>query len=116
MNNTKCNIKPNKDIETPNAIPYELRATKTEPMLCAPVNGGLYGGPQVNHPWMPINVIPTATNLTYNNLRSANPPPGATTQFIGTIRQGNNYIAMPEVKAYTDSHPVNCGPFNIHGL
>ena len=30
-----------------------------------------------------------------NNLRSANPPPGATEQYVGGDRLGNNYAPMP---------------------
>lgn len=114
--NSRCNIKDNEPIDKVNAIPFELRATKTEAMPCPPVNGGLYGGPQVNHAWMPIPVIPTATNMTQHNLRSAKPPPGATEQYIGNIRPGNNYLAKPGVKQYHNTHPFNCGPFNINGL
>jgi hypothetical protein len=48
-----------------------------------------------------------------NNLRSANPPPMATEQYPGTNRLGNNYIAMPGVYWYSDTHPVNKGPYTM---
>lgn len=75
-------------------------------------NGGLYGGKQSNKPWMPIPVTPTATNYIYNNLRSANPPPGAMEQYVGNIRLGNNYTAKPGVKWYVPKNP-NCGPYSM---
>ena len=47
------------------------------------------------------------------NLLSADPPPGATTQYPGTNRSDNNYIAMPGVYWYNDTHPVNKGPYSM---
>ena len=66
-------------------------------------NGGLYSGEQSNKPWASIPVTPTATNYINNNLKSANPPPGATKQYVGTNRFGNNYVPTPGVKWYNDS-------------
>jgi hypothetical protein len=63
-------------------------------------NGGLYGGPQSTSPWANIPVIPTDTNLIHYNLRSANPPPGATEQYVSTTRLGNNYSPMIGVYWY----------------
>ena len=63
-------------------------------------NGGLYGGPQSTGPWANIPVIPSDTNLIHFNLRSAHPPPGATEQYIGTDRLGNNYSPMIGVYWY----------------
>ena len=60
-----------------------------------------------------IPVIPTATNMIQNNLKSANPPPGATSQYPGTNRDKNNYIPMPGVYWYHDTHPMNVGPYSI---
>jgi len=57
-------------------------------------NGGIYGGPQSTGPWANIPVIPSDTNLIHFNLRSANPPPGATEQYVSTNRLGNNYAPM----------------------
>ena len=79
----------------------------------SPANGGLFGGPQAVGEYASIPVTPTATNLINSNLLSANPPPGATTQYPGTNRLGNNYIPMPGVYWYNDTHPVNNGPFSM---
>ena len=76
----------------------------------SPVNGGLYGGEQKDRPWMPQHIVPTATNLMLNNLKSANPPPGAIEQYIGTNRQGNNYSAMPNIYWY---YTEDEGPHHI---
>jgi hypothetical protein len=65
-----------------------------------PRHGGLYSGPESANPWNSIPVTPTMTNYVQNNLRSANPPPGATEQYIGTPRLGNNYAPMPGVYWY----------------
>tara|TARA_Y100001970_G_C14072036_1_gene769982 strand:+ start:455 stop:856 length:402 start_codon:yes stop_codon:yes gene_type:complete len=64
-------------------------------------NAGLYSGEAFKGPWGNIPVVPTTTNLIHHNLKSANPPPGATTQYPGTNRSGNNYIAMPGVYWHT---------------
>lgn len=63
-------------------------------------NGGLYNAPQATGPWANIPVIPSDTNLIHFNLRSAHPPPGATEQYIGTDRLGNNYAPMIGVYWY----------------
>lgn len=65
-----------------------------------PRHGGLFSSPPSNNPWNSIPVTPTMTNYIQNNLRSANPPPGATEQYVGTNRLGNNYVAMPGVYWY----------------
>jgi hypothetical protein len=66
-------------------------------------NGGLFRGPQSNKPWANIPVIPTDTNLIHYNLKSANPPPGATQQYVSTDRLGNNYAPMIGVYWYNPS-------------
>merc|ERR1711907_165732 len=89
-------------------------------------NGGLYGanigqdpltatGPQFDGPWGNIPVTPTTTNMINKNLVSATPPPGATTQYIGTNRQGNNFTAMPGINWYNTTLDSNPGPFNLKG-
>jgi len=65
-----------------------------------PVHGGLFNAPETRNSWNAIPVTPTMTNFIQNNLRSANPPPGATEQYIGTHRLGNNYVSMPGVYWY----------------
>merc|ERR1711934_152908 len=87
-------------------------------------NGGLYGasigqdpltatGPPFNGPWGNIPVTPTTTNMINKNLVSAEPPPGATQQYIGTNRQGNNFTAMPGINWYNTTNKSNPGPFNL---
>tara|TARA_B100000575_G_scaffold260095_1_gene232782 strand:+ start:321 stop:707 length:387 start_codon:yes stop_codon:yes gene_type:complete len=76
-------------------------------------NGGLYGSPQSKNPWANIPVTPSMTNLIHHNLRSANPPPGATEQYVGTNRLGNNYSAMPGTYWYNPSNKK--GLYNIIG-
>jgi hypothetical protein len=71
-------------------------------------NGGLFMPPQSTMPWANIPVIPSDTNLIHNNLRSANPPPGATQQYVSTDRLGNNYAPMIGVYWYN--------PENARGL
>ena len=80
-------------------------------MLPAPRHGGLYSGPPSNNPWNSIPVTATMTNMIQNNLRSANPPPGATEQYVGTERLGNSYAPMPGTYWYNpeDRH----AQFNI---
>ena len=63
-------------------------------------NGGLYGGQQSTGAWANIPVVPSDANLIHYNLRSANPPPGATEQYVGTDRPGNNYAPMIGVYWY----------------
>lgn len=59
-----------------------------------------------------IPVTPTVENLIHNNLQSANPPPGATLNYPGTNRLGNNQINMPGIHTYSGTEN-NPGPFNI---
>lgn len=82
----------------------------------SPPNGGLYGGPQTEREWGSIAVIPTTTNYIYNNLHSANPPPGATTQYVSGDRFGNNYSPMPEVKWYNPTSQNLNGMFHLKGV
>lgn len=89
-------------------------------------NGGLYGastgqdpltadGPQAIGPWGTVDVTPTTTEFIQNNLKSATPPPGATEQYVGTSRVGNNYMAMPGVDWYNNTPSCNAGPHDIQG-
>ena len=95
-------------------IPSQYRSKDPHSAMPAnPVNGGLYSGPSSKKPWMPIDITPTATNYIHRNLLSANPPPGATEQYVGTNRLGNNYTATPEVYWMNNVHQQNPGPFNL---
>jgi hypothetical protein len=63
------------------------------------VNGGLYTGELFERgaPWANVPVEPDVLYLTRENLKSANPPPGAQLQFPGGPRVGNNKQDMPEL-------------------
>ena len=109
-------VKVNKNIpvdlnsEIPLHERWNCHHTKAPPPV---PNGGLFSGPQAMGDYASIPVIPTATNMIHNNLRSANPPPGAINQYPGTNRDKNNYIPMPGVYWYNDTNPVNKGPYSI---
>ena len=64
MSNKKVCVKSYIDKDYPvdveSDVPLYLRAQNANtPMPPGPVNGGLYGGPQNDAPWMPKEVIPT---------------------------------------------------------
>tara|TARA_B110000238_G_C15839147_1_gene316131 strand:+ start:182 stop:544 length:363 start_codon:yes stop_codon:yes gene_type:complete len=100
-------------VDPESSVHYVERDYSPDSKMPPPVkNGGLYGGKQSNKPWMPIPVTPTATNYIHNNLRSANPPPGAMEQYVGNIRLGNNYTAKPGIKWYVPSKS-SCGPYSM---
>jgi hypothetical protein len=84
-------------------IPPHIRDNAITAVPMSPRHGGLFSGELSNNPWNAIPVVPTMTNMIQNNLRSANPPPGATQQYIGTNRCGNNYVSMPGVYWYNPS-------------
>lgn len=79
-----------------------------------PKNGGLYSGPESDLFWMPEKVIPTTTYFMQELLKNADPPPppGATEQYPGDNRLGNNYIPMPGVNWFNSQYK-NRGPYNI---
>lgn len=64
-----------------------------------PLRGvGLYDGDYADGaPWGPIPVVADTGYLIHHVLRSAHPPPGATTQYPGTLRPGNNWSPLPGV-------------------
>ena len=53
------------------------------------------------------------TNLIHFNLRSANPPPGATEQYVGTDRLGNNYVPMIGVNWYNPENGKGLYRMNV---
>ena len=86
---------------TPGSVePERMGPNENQAIPESAPNGGLYTGPQSNNPWSSIPVIPTDLNMIHNNLRSANPPPGATEQYVGTDRLGNNFAPMIGVYWY----------------
>lgn len=98
-------------VDTNTGIPLENRWKENKAAPAPTHNAGLYSGPAFSGPWGNIPVTPTTANMIHNNLRSANPPPGATTQYPGTNRSGNSYTAMPGVSWYT-STDTKC-PYKI---
>lgn len=98
-------------------VPQHMRASNMNTSIPPPpANGGLYNAPQAVGGHASIPVVPTATNMTYYNLRSANPPPGAVHQFAGTNRLGNNYLAMPGVFWLNDQKKDMDNKFNMKVL
>jgi hypothetical protein len=73
-------------------------------------NGGLYTGAPfaANAPWRNFPATPDGAYLTGMNLRSANPPPGAISQFAGSVRPGNNYQEMPAISWMSAQHAALC--------
>ena len=76
-----------KPVNSPVAVPAPL------------ANGGVYGGPQATGPWANIPIEPEM-HVYIANLASAQPPPGALNQMVGTNRLGNNTITQPPVRFY----------------
>ena len=96
-------------IITDGLVAPEQRSLNENTAIPAPMpNGGLYNAPQSTGAWANIPVIPSDTNLIHYNLRSANPPPGATEQYVSNDRLGNNYSPMIGVYRYN--------PENVRGL
>jgi hypothetical protein len=73
------------------------------------VNGGLYTGEQAKGPWGCYSVIPEAYIYTTENLKSANPPPGAMDTIPGgDTRVGNSVQLFPSHKKYNGSLNLHC--------
>ena len=93
-----------------------LNVPKTMPAGKVPVssyNGAVTIGEPCKGPHCAIPVTPTAAYMTNVNLRSANPPPGALTQFASTHRLGNNSDLNVGIGKYVNGTTQNPGPFNI---
>lgn len=104
------------DVNPHSIIPHEQQASNPkEAMPLSPPNGGLYGGPQSTRPWANIPTIPTTTNLINKNLLSANPPHGATEQYPGSSRLGNNHTSMPGVYWFNPDNKEQLGMHRIKG-
>ena len=73
-------------------------------------NGGMYRGEACDRAHIPKPVVHTGTYFHQVLLKSANPPPGAQEQYIGTNRTGNNYVVMPGVNWY---NPEMTGPYEM---
>ena len=104
-------------VDSESTVPVEnMSSDSNKKMPNPPKNAGLYSGPQMTGPDAPIPVTPTATNLVYNNLRSANPPPGAIQQAVGTDRLGNNFTPKPEVMWYNPDTKEHHGKYKMMGV
>lgn len=79
---------------------------------CTGQKGGVLISEPCSGPHCAIPVEPTTSNLINNNIKSANPPLDAFTQYPGTNRLGNNTDSMPGVSNYVGT-TLNHGPFNI---
>lgn len=100
-NTREIEVLPNSSKKDSDRIALEIRDNdQYTPVPPSAPNGGLYGGPQSTRPWGNIPTPPTVTYLINKNLKSANPPPGATEQYPGGNRLGNNYQPMPGVYWY----------------
>ena len=78
----------------------------------ASYNGGVTIGEECDGPHCSIPVVPTSQYYIAQNLKSANPPPNATTHFPSTHRLGNNSDVNPYISNYQGTK-LNYGPFNI---
>ena len=72
------------------------------------LNGGLYTGEAFNGPWKNTYVVPDAIYMTNQNLRSANPPQNALTQYGDIIRPGNNNPKLSNVHKFSNQHNIIC--------
>ena len=91
--------------------PYDFENIGYIPPPAPSLNGGLYTGEPFakNAPWGNKPVTADVTAYTNENLRGANPPPGAINQYPGQVRPGNNVQAMPGVNQYNpDANAVQC--------
>ena len=85
-------------VDVKSTVAPELRASNPfEQLPPSPVNGGLFSGPQAVGLHASIPVPPSGTYYVHYNLRSANPPQDALYHYVGTNRQGNNYLPMPGI-------------------
>lgn len=101
-------------VDVKSNVPQHLRSENVNSTIPpSPANGGLYNAPQATGPHASIPVAPTVTNYLYYALQSANPPPGARRQFIGTNRLGNNYVAMPGVYWLNNKEKEQDNKYNI---
>lgn len=74
------------------------------------LNGGLYTGEPFakDAPWANVPVVPDVGYMIHYNLRSAQPPMDALTQYPGNNRPGNNYQPMPGVSVASAEYGLMC--------
>jgi hypothetical protein len=78
---------------------FEKNTNKPVGLPTQPLHGGLYNSTSTGKEWHTIPVNPEMSSMMAN-LASANPPPGAMNQFIGTNRPGNNSVNLNGVYRY----------------
>ena len=93
-------------VDAPSTVPPAQQSSGPMASMPPPApHGGLYGpsAPPAQGGWGSIPVTPTAVGYS-DNLRSANPPPGATEQYMtgASNRRGNSYSAKTGVHHYKD--------------
>lgn len=91
---------------------FEKKQYKPVGIPTQPVHGGLYNSQSTGKDWHAIPVMPSMESMMAN-LASANPPPGAMHQFIGTERPGNNSVSMQGVYRY-QPNPAHPNMYNIN--
>lgn len=64
------------------------------------LNGGWFTGEPFRKGagWADVPVLPEAGYMISTNLKSADPPPGATSQYVGVPRPGNNCETLPNAR------------------
>lgn len=73
------------------------------------VNGGRDTGPVATGPWASISVVPDPITLSQNLGTAVPPPPPYAQQQPATFnRPGNNRVAMPYHKVFSDAHNLQC--------
>ena len=94
-------------VDVPATVDPLLRASNPNEALPKPwPNGGLFSGPEPA-PGSGYEAIYVPANSAYyinQNLRSANPPPGAINQYISFTREGNNLGSQPGVYWLNDGN------------
>jgi hypothetical protein len=105
----KISSRPAEDypIDVLSSVPPLLRASNPNEALPKPwPNGGLFSGPEPT-PGCGYEAIYVPANSAYyinQNLRSANPPPGAIYQYVSFTREGNNLGSQPGVYWLNDGN------------
>lgn len=101
-------------VDAPSTVPFAQQSSGPMASMPPPApHGGLYhpSAPPARGGWGSLPVTPTAVGYS-DNLRSANPPPGATAQYMtgATNRRGNSYSAKAGVHHYKDgtTYAIKC--------
>lgn len=109
-NNPMNNNNPNREGRTLNVPKIAVPGKVPGPSY----NGAVTIGEPCVGGHCPVPAEPTVGYMTYQNLRSANPPPGALTQYASTYRPGNNSDTVPGLGVFRSRSKTNPGPYRIH--